>query len=162
MRPWQDSNLQSSDSKSDALSIRPQGRWKFQIAKRIFKPGLKIGYAVMVVMLSQTRWHYSKIYITKWWHTTCTVFGLWKCMCEAWHVCLLWFTTTKAASSNICMSTWKIIFQKNILFPKTKCYYMHDIEVLTVAYCILFVKICRIFAVFAHYFIKDATPWQTQ
>ena len=25
-RPWQDSNLQSPDSKSDALSIRPQGR----------------------------------------------------------------------------------------------------------------------------------------
>uniref|UniRef100_A0A1I7WCA2 Ovule protein n=1 Tax=Heterorhabditis bacteriophora TaxID=37862 RepID=A0A1I7WCA2_HETBA len=24
-RPWQDSNLQSSDPKSDALSIRPQG-----------------------------------------------------------------------------------------------------------------------------------------
>ena len=24
-RPWQDSNLQSSDPKSDALAIRPQG-----------------------------------------------------------------------------------------------------------------------------------------
>ena len=26
-RPWQDSNLQSPDSESDTLSIRPQGRW---------------------------------------------------------------------------------------------------------------------------------------
>ena len=26
VRPWQDSNLQSSDPESDALSIRPQGR----------------------------------------------------------------------------------------------------------------------------------------
>ena len=26
-RPWQDSNLQSSDPKSDALSIRPHGQW---------------------------------------------------------------------------------------------------------------------------------------
>ncbi len=25
--PWQDSNLQSPDPKSGALSIRPQGRW---------------------------------------------------------------------------------------------------------------------------------------
>ena len=29
-RPWQDSNLQSSDSKSDALSIRPQGQRTFK------------------------------------------------------------------------------------------------------------------------------------
>ena len=28
-RPWQDSNLQSPDSESDALSIRPQGRYWF-------------------------------------------------------------------------------------------------------------------------------------
>ncbi|VDN01616.1 unnamed protein product [Thelazia callipaeda] len=27
LRPWQDSNLQSSDPKSDALSIGPQGRY---------------------------------------------------------------------------------------------------------------------------------------